>query len=622
MIHINGAHLSFGEQIIFDDLNLLLGQNQRIGLLGRNGTGKSTLLKAIAGQRSLDEGSISIDKTSKVAYMPQEVILQSDKRVFEEVLSASEAYQAHTYTIPQLEKKMAQESCEASAESSVEQYADLLEKYTAHEAAVAKEQAERILKGLGFKREAFDKPVSELSVGWKMRVVLAKLLLEDADFYLFDEPTNHLDLPAKEWFFEFLNNGRFGFLLVTHDRHYLDKACDAILALSFGNATYFKGNYTQYIAAEKQRREVLESSYNRQQKEITKKKALIDRFRAKSSKAKMAQSMMKQLDKMEVIELEPLEPTMNLRFPPVVRSGSVALTVQKVRHSFDDKELFSGVNGSISRGEKIALVAPNGTGKTTLFNILTGSYELQGGSVSFGHNITTAIFEQDQLKALDPHKTVYEEVVDAVSVPDSAIRSFLGSFLFSGDTVNKKIDVLSGGERNRVAMVKVLLAKANFLLLDEPTNHLDLFAKEVLLQALQQYEGTMLFVSHDHAFLQELATCIWELTPNGIVEHLGTYESYLEHKKEQDDGGPVPQKVAKKAAALSAKEQHAARKKFNSLERSIGNYEKKIAQLMQAFEAIEYGTEQFDEQTAVLKQAKDKLSGFMKEWEQLGEELV
>ncbi len=252
MIHINGAHLSFGEQVVFNDLNFMLDQNQRVGLLGRNGSGKSTLLKAIAGQRSLDEGSISIDKYGKVAYMAQEVVLLSDRVVFEEVLTASKAYQAHTYELPELEKKMAQES----DGSSLERYAELLEEYSPHDSALAKEQAEKILKGLGFSREMFDKSVAELSVGWKMRVVLAKLLLEDADFYLFDEPTNHLDLPAKEWFFDFLKYGRFGFLLVTHDRHYLDKACDDILALSYGNATFFKGNYTEYIAAEKIRREV------------------------------------------------------------------------------------------------------------------------------------------------------------------------------------------------------------------------------------------------------------------------------------------------------------------------------------------------------------------------------
>ncbi len=612
MIYITNAHLSYGEQVIFDGLNLNLGKGQRVGLLGRNGSGKSTLLKAIAGSVKLDEGSISIDKDMTVGYMPQEVILLSQKSVFEELLTSSKAYQAITYEKVALEQKM-----ETSSDHKlVERYSELLELYAPHDAALAKESAEKLLKGLGFSRKMFDQPVAELSVGWKMRLVLAKLLLEDADFYLFDEPTNHLDLPAKEWFFDFLKQGRFGFLLVTHDRYYLDKACDAILALERGATVYFKGNYTEYITAEKERREVLESAYQRQQKEITRKKATIDRFRAKSSKAKMAKSMERQLGKIDVIELDPLEPTISLRFPPAVRAGNVALTLEKIHHSFDGKELFKNVSGSIKRGEKVALVAPNGTGKTTLFNLLTGKYELQGGTEIFGHNVTTAVFEQDQLQALDLDKTVYDEVVDNVTVPESVVRSFLGSFLFSGDTVKKKIRVLSGGERNRVAMVKVLLAKANFLLLDEPTNHLDLFAKEVLLQALQQYDGTLLFVSHDHAFLQDLATRVWELTPNGIIDHLGTYESYLEYKRSLNEQ-PTVQVKKEKAASAPQKEQYEQRKKLASLERSISRQEKQIADLNQTFYDLSYGTKEYDAAATLLKSAREKLAELTGQWEKL-----
>ena len=488
-----------------------------------------------------------------------------------------------------------------------------LEKYAPHDAALAKESAEKILKGLGFKR--FDQPVAELSVGWKMRLVLAKLLLEDADFYLFDEPTNHLDLPAKEWFFEFLKEGKFGFLLVTHDRHYLDKACDAILALERGSTVYFKGNYTQYVAAEKERRAVLVSAYNRQQKEIARKKATINRFKAKSSKAKMAQSMMKQLEKMDIIERDPIEPTISLTFPPSVRSGTIALTLENITHAFGDTKLFKKVSGSIKRGEKIALVAPNGTGKTTLFNVLTGTYELQGGSKIFGHKIKKAVFEQDQLQALDLTNTVYDEVVNAVAVPESVVRSFLGSFLFTGDTVKKKISVLSGGERNRVAMVKVLLSKANFLLLDEPTNHLDLFAKEVLLQALQQYDGTMIFVSHDHAFLQELATRVWELTPNGIIDHLGTYESYLAYKRSLDAPAPSVTPAQAKSVTQANKDQYAQRKKIASLEKSIARQEKQIAELNESFYKLTFGTAEYDTQAMFLKQAKKKLANLTVQWE-------
>ncbi len=611
MIYITNAHLSYAGQTIFDELTFTCGDGQRIGLLGRNGSGKSTLLKVISGLIKLDEGSVTIDKYAKVGYMPQEVVMMSDKSVFEEILTASKAYQALIYEKVALEKQM-----ETSAdEALVSRYAELLEQYSTLDVARAKESAEKILKGLGFTPKGFEQPVAELSVGWKMRLVLAKLLLEDADFYLFDEPTNHLDLPAKEWFFDFLKQGSFGYLLVSHDRHYLDKACDGILALEKGTATYFVGNYTQYVAAEKERRENLEKSHARQQKEIAQKKATIERFRAKASKARMAQSMEKQLNKIEVIELEPLEPTISLRFPPAVRSGDVALTIQKVQYSFDERLLFKNAFGTIKRGEKVALIAPNGTGKTTLFNILTGSYPLQGGDVTFGHNVTTAIFEQDQLKALDPEKTVFEEVLDSVEIPDSIVRSFLGSFLFSNDSVKKKISVLSGGERNRVAMVKVLLKKANFLLLDEPTNHLDLFAKEVLLQALQQYNGTMLFVSHDHSFLQNLATRIWVLTPDGIIDHLGTYESYLEEKRLQEN--PPIEHASKKHSPEKIAKDHSQTKRLMNLEQSILRQEKQIASLENTFAGLTFGSKEYDTAVMTLKQSQRKLATLTQEWEEL-----
>jgi len=611
MIQITNAELTYGGQVVFDGLNLTCYQGQRVGLLGRNGAGKSTLLKAISGQLPLDGGTITLQNDAVIGYLPQEVVLLSEKTVFEEVVTSSPAYVAITYEKEALEAKMA----ESADEETVERYTELLATYGPQDAAWAKESAEKILKGLGFSREKFDQPVSELSVGWKMRIVIAKLLLMDADFYLFDEPTNHLDLPAKEWFFNFLKNGTAGFLLVTHDRHYLDKACDYILALERGEGVFFTGNYTQYIEAEKQRRETLESAFERQQKDISRRQETIERFKAKASKAKMAQSMMKQLDKIERIELEPLEPRLHITFPPVERAGSIVLTVDNISHSFEGKELFKNVTSAIKRGEKVGLIAPNGTGKTTLFNLLTGMYALQHGTKEFGHNVKTAIFEQDQLKALDPRKTVYEEVSDSViNVPEGMIRAFLGSFLFSGETIKKKISVLSGGERNRVAMVKVLLAKANFLLLDEPTNHLDLFAKEVLLQALQKYEGSMLFVSHDHAFLQNLATRIWVLTPEGLIDYLGTYEEYL-HEQEKTEQQPLH--VEKKSEKIAAPVAPDDRKRLASLEKAIARSEQQIATLTESFNDLQFGTPEFDKASQELKKAQTALAESMNEWERM-----
>ena len=632
MIHITNASLSFGAQEVFDDITLSCARNHKIGLLGRNGSGKSTLLKAIAGLTDLDEGSIAIEKDRTLGYLPQEVVLTSTKSVYDELLMSSKAYQAFMYEKPRLEREMEQQKSDSDTNELhhdlIERYTELLSLYSAHNAAEAQSMAEKMLEGLGFSRDMVTQPVAELSVGWKMRLVLAKLLLLDADFYLFDEPTNHLDLPAKEWFFDFLKKGSFGFLLVTHDRHFLDNACSSIIALERGSATVFNGNYTQYIEAEKERRAHKESAYERQQKELTRKKATIERFRAKASKAKMAQSMIKQLDKIELIELEPLEPTLTVQFPPVSRSGSVALTLTNVGHAFEGTELFKGVTGSIKRGEKIGLIAPNGTGKTTLFNLITGTYPLQAGSKEFGHNVSTGVFEQDQLKALNPENTVLQEVLRLEKITEAVARSFLGAFLFSGDTVHKKIAVLSGGERNRVAMVKVLLLQTNLLLFDEPTNHLDLFAKEVLLQALQRYEGTMLFVSHDHAFLQGLATRIWHLTPTGIADYPGRYEDYLHDTRLSQESSDAPHKKTSSTKSVqNHREQQKdednqahsleSRKRIAALEKNISRHEKQIADLHNSFYELQYGTPAYKQAADTLKQAQGQLAKLTEEWETL-----
>ncbi len=617
MIHIQNASLSYGSQILFDDISLTIAQNQRVGVLGRNGTGKSTLLKIIAGLGRFDEGTITLDRHKKIAYMPQEMVILSTKTVLDEALSVFESFIALEKEKKELEEKLEQGH---DAIDLLERYAALQEDCSSFDAAQARARSEKILKGLGFSVAMFGQPVEELSVGWKMRLVLAKLLLEQADFYLFDEPTNHLDLPTKEWFFDFLKEGRFGFLLVSHDRHYLEQACEYILALESGKATFFRGNLSDYLKAREHQQEMLHAAYTKQQKEIARKEATIERFRASASKARMAQSMIKQLDKMERIEIEPVLPTVSFSFPPTTRPGSVVLSIHNIQHSFEGRTLFRNVNGTIQRGDRVALVAPNGTGKTTLFNLITGKLALQQGTVAVGSNVQSALFEQDQMRALNPNNTVYEEVLQAIpNVTEAVIRTFLGCFLFSGDTINKKISVLSGGERNRVAMVKVLLQKANFLLLDEPTNHLDLYAKDVLLQALKAYQGTLLFVSHDHSFIQAIATCIWELTPNGIHVYPGSYESYLDIKKsreqasEQKSMAPAGQSQAQRPA----KENYALRKEISAVESKIERLEKEIERLNLGFAHLEYGSYQWDQATKKLETAKKQLVDVTAQWESL-----
>ncbi len=613
ILMLKNISLSYGERKLFDDISVDFQADHKVGIVGRNGAGKSTLLKIISGMEKPDEGVVSKERGKTIAYMAQEMTLQSNKKVYDEAFTVFDAFTTLEKEQAQIEQEL--ETAPDNAEQLLDRYMHVQEKLANFDRIESENKTEEILIGLGFKREQFAQPVQELSVGWKMRLVLAKLLLQNADFYLFDEPTNHLDITAKEWFFDFLRHAPFGYLLVTHDRYFLQKACDIILDLSHGKATLYHGNYTYYIEQKEERNRVLQSAYARQQREIATKKATIDRFRASASKAKMAQSMMKQLDRIERIEVEPAEPTIHISFPELTRPGKVALSVKGVSHAFDKGPLFNNATCEISRGQKVALLAPNGTGKTTLFNIICDKLPIQNGSVEFGHNVKHALFEQDQTRALNGESTIFDEIQNNTSnVSDGQIRSFLGSFLFSGKDVEKKIKVLSGGEKNRVAMVKVLLQNANFLLLDEPTNHLDLFAKSVLLQALKKYPGTILFVSHDHDFIQELATDILELSPNGLYHYPGKYEEFLQDTQQKFTSDPEPKKKQPKEAPkkeLSTQK----RRELRKLENKVSKLEKELESLHVELAALSYGTEKYSETLSAVSTTKQKLESAEQEWE-------
>ncbi len=624
MIHLRNVCLSYGDQIVFDELNVNLSEDQRIGLVGRNGSGKSTLLKAIAAQLPLDSGSISIVGTKRVAYMPQEVVTQSNRSIREETLSAFEEMDKLINKARELEKRMEHET----SNELYEQYAAVHEELGNFEPEKARAEAERMLMGLGFKNTQFDQPVNTLSVGWKMRVVLAKLLLKKADFYLFDEPTNHLDLIAKEWFLSFLRKSSFGFLIVCHERYFLDELCTYILELEFGNGTMYTGNYSNYLIQKEHNTELLQAAYTQQQKEIRQKKQTIERFRASASKAKMAKSMEKALEKVERVELPPSPKNVHFSFPPVERAGRIVLTVKDVAQHFGDKEVFKHVSFEIERDWKVALIAANGVGKTTLFNIITGSLPLQHGTITFGANVTATIFAQDQDAVLDRDRSIIENVKELCPHQlEPKIRSFLGAFLFSGDDVKKPIKVLSGGEKNRVGMVCVLLKNTNLLMLDEPTNHLDIPSKEVLLKALRSYQGTHLFVSHDRDFVNDLATHIIELTPDGAHLYHGNYDEFRQQKDELSRKTSANTQAAQakntdtQSDGTSAKDLFELRKKAKKLERSVEKFEEYIASAEQRFATLVYGTPEFlstQEQLADLKRKRDTAFG---EWEKALKEL-
>lgn len=624
MIQLHDLVLSYGDSTLFDHISCVFPGDYRIGVVGRNGAGKSTLLKAISSLGNfLDEGSITIARSSRIAYMPQEIVLTSEKSVFDETYSVFAKVLNLQKEQIQLEDLMNQPN--VLTQEHLERYAEVQEELMKYDLADCTARTNKMLTGLGFSAEALTKPVAQLSVGWKMRVVLAKLLLEDADFYLFDEPTNHLDIVSKEWFSDFLKNSRFGFLLVTHDRYYLENVCDYIFELERGNGTLFRGNFSSYLKQKEQAAAVKQSAFERQQKEISRKEATINRFRASATKARMAQSMIKQLDKIERIEPDPLLPTVKFSFSAPMRSGQHVLTFKNLSQSFKGNAIFQHISGEVQRGEKVAVIGPNGRGKTTLFNVITGTYPCVSGSIEFGHNVTHAIFEQDQLNALKPSNTVYEEVLNACpGTSEVAIRKFLGAFLFSGDDVHKKISMLSGGERSRVALVKVLLQKANFLILDEPTNHLDLYAKEVLLQALQQYDGTLLLVSHDHDFLQRLATRILELTPQMLYSYPGSYESYLDQKKHlqlvSETTSPAPINRSKSPSQgantpLGTKETGSLRKELSSLEGKIARLEQKLRDTEELFGRFFYGSPEYDQAVIEREKAQKLLKETMQRWQ-------
>ena len=615
MIHLKNINLKFGDQVVYNDLNLMIQDEDRIALVGRNGSGKSTLLKVIGGQQSIDGGEVVITKGLSVAYMPQEMVLTSTKTVEEEAFATFGALFENIEQAKALEDKITAAGANPNP-ADVERYAVLQHEIAEMEPEAKRLKVNKLLGGLQFDERHRTTRVDQLSVGWRMRLVLAKLLLQEADFYLFDEPTNHLDLATKEWFLNFLKyETTFGFLLVCHDRYFLDNLCNKSLAiLPGGKSKIYAGNYSYYKKLEEEEAIFLEKAYEAQQRDIKQRKETIEKFRASATKSKMAQSMIKQLEKVEIIEKQVQSKKINFALPPVERTGQAVLTVKNVSHKFN-RTLFKDVNFVIQRGEKVALIAPNGTGKSTLFNLIAGKLELQTGSVEQGHNVTSTLFDQDQEKVLNPNLTIIEEVTAHCKATEQRIRTFLGSFLFPKADAMKKTSVLSGGERNRVAMVKVLLANANFLMLDEPTNHLDIESKETVLNALQQFDGTLLFVSHDQDFVNNLATRIIELSENGVVSYDGNYDNYVEFKNtlERKSNAPAGKAAAQtkvvKESTLSKKELFELRKKYKNLENNMNKYKAELETLVANMYNFVFGTAEYtqaQEKKAVLEQRISK----------------
>ena len=534
MLNLNQIGVHFGERTLFENISLAVGIKDRVGLVGRNGAGKSTLLKIVAGVQNASEGNVHTPKDYRIGYLAQEMEHNEDATVLEEAQSAFAVYQ-------ELEAEIEQISNDISTRTDYESdaYARLIDRLGEANDQLAlmgtgskEEQTQRVLQGLGFRPADMDRKMSEFSGGWKMRVELGKLLLVAPDLLLLDEPTNHLDIESIEWLENFLKFYPGSMVLISHDRTFLDNVTDRTVEITSTRVHDHKASYSKYMAWREEEFARQESAAKQQQKDIAHTEELINKFRAKKNKAAFAQSLIKKLDKMERIEVDQFEnAAMRFRFPPAPRAGKVVVEAQRLAKRFDDLEVFKDVDLMIARQDKVALVGKNGAGKTTLTRILLG--ELEGdGTCGLGHNVDVGYYAQNQSDELDGELTVFETIDnEATGEVRKRVRALLGSFLFSGEDVDKKVKVLSGGEKARLALCKLLLHPYNLLVLDEPTNHLDMKAKDVLKQALMHYDGTLIVVSHDRDFLTGLTELVYEVTPTGLRQYIGDIQQFLVEKR-------------------------------------------------------------------------------------------
>jgi ATP-binding cassette subfamily F protein 3 len=527
-VQLQNAGLAFADRDILDNVSFTLHAGQKVALAGANGSGKTTLLKILAGVQEPDTGKLLVPEGTRVAYLPQSGILLGSGTVFEEAERAFEPWRRLEAEMHALVEDL-DSLPPAQADKALHKHHEMQEALLESGYYRRRETVEQTLRGLGFSSAELDRPATTFSGGWQMRVALGRCLLENPDLLLLDEPTNYLDIEAKDWLEGFLKGGSFGFLLVSHDRGFLDAVVGEVVEIFRGRLTSYKGNYTAYETRRRQELAQMEEAWKLQQAEIEKQEAYINRFRAQATKASGVQSRIKALDKIERVEVPETLVPMHFKFAPAPHSGKIALELTGLGKRYGDHQVLRGLDFTFLRGEKIAVAGRNGAGKSTLMRILAGQDHQFEGGLKWGTDIRVAYFSQDHEKDLDPGKTVLEEVeADAPTSMVPRLRDLLGSFLFRGDDVFKKTAVLSGGEKNRLTLVKLLLRPANLLLLDEPTNHLDLASKDVLLEALEQFEGTVFVVSHDKYFLTQLAQKVLELRPEGHRLHLGGWADYQE----------------------------------------------------------------------------------------------
>jgi len=539
MIQLSGAGKRFGHKLLFENVDWLITPRDRIGLVGGNGTGKSTLMKVLAGMDTFDYGTLTIAKGTSAGYLPQDGLTLSGRSVFAECMSVFDDLRAMEKELESLTHSMAELDHTSAEYSAVaDRYHRVEHEFRTRDGYSIEAEVGRVLMGLGFTKEDWPRLTDEFSGGWQMRLALAKLLLQQPNLLLLDEPTNHLDLEARNWLEEYLQNYPHAFVLISHDRYFLDVTVNKIAEIWNKRFWFYTGNYNKFLAQKTQRNEQLQAAYRNQRDRIEQLEVFINRFRYQATKAKQVQSRIKELEKIERIEIPPEEKTIHFSFPQPKPSGRIVAEFEGVAKSYPgknggaDKEVFRDVSFMIERGDRIALVGVNGAGKSTLIKLLASTEPVTRGDFRLGHNVQSDYFAQDQYKELDPDARILDDLGAASPRSgETELRSLLGCFLFSEDDVFKKIGVLSGGERGRYALLRLLLHPANFLLLDEPTNHLDLRAKDVLLNALVEYTGTVVFVSQDRYFIDKLATRVFEVGDGKVEVFPGNYEDYLWRKQ-------------------------------------------------------------------------------------------
>ncbi len=536
MISVDGLTVEFGGTTLFSDISFVINEKDRIALMGKNGAGKSTLLKILAGAKQPSRGKVSAPKECVVAYLPQHLMTEDGRTVFEEAAQAFASQHEMEAEINRLNKELETRTDYEtdSYMTLIEEVSTLSEKFYSIDSTNYEEDVEKALLGLGFVREDFNRPTKDFSGGWRMRIELAKLLLQKPDVLLLDEPTNHLDIESIQWLESFLINSAKAVIVISHDRKFVDSITTRTIEVTMGRIYDYKVNYSQYLQLRKERREQQQKAYNDQQKFIADTTEFIERFKGTYSKTLQVQSRVKMLEKLDILEVDEEDTSaLRLKFPPSPRSGNYPISMDRVGKSYGDKVVFENANITVERGDKIAFVGKNGEGKSTLVKCIMKDLE-HAGTLTLGHNVKIGYFAQNQASLLDGELTVFQ-TIDDVAKGDirNKIRDLLGAFMFGGEESTKKVKVLSGGERTRLAMIKLLLEPVNLLILDEPTNHLDLKTKDILKQALADFDGTLIVVSHDRDFLDGLVTKVYEFGNKRVTEHLcGIYE-FLAKKENQ-----------------------------------------------------------------------------------------